>query len=108
MHDIGKTERNSNAKDLAFLIHPKIKECATGLESCPISMQKLKLKKEKHFKSMGAFGIGERNERGNRLIEFAEEHKLIITNTLFQKPKKLDTGLGSNPMGKQETKQILH
>ena len=32
--------------------------------------------KEEHFKSMGAFGIGKRNERGDRLIEFAEEHKL--------------------------------
>ena len=37
---------------------------------------------------MGAFGIGERNERGNRLIEFAEEHKLIIANTLFEKQQK--------------------
>ena len=36
---------------------------------------------------MGAFGIRERNERGDRLIEFAEEHNLIIANTLFQKPK---------------------
>ena len=43
--------------------------------------------KEEDFKSMGAFGIGERNERGDSLIEFAEEHKLIIANTLFQKPK---------------------
>ena len=43
--------------------------------------------KQDDFKSMGAFGIGERNERGDRLIEFAEEHKLIIENTLFQKPK---------------------
>ena len=38
---------------------------------------------------MGAFGIGERNERGDRLIEFAEEHNLIIANTLFQKPKNI-------------------
>ena len=28
--------------------------------------------KEEDAKSMGAFGIGERNERGDRLIEFAE------------------------------------
>ena len=33
-----------------------------------------------------AFGIGDRNDRGDGLIEFAEEHKLIIVNTLFQKP----------------------
>ena len=52
---------------------------------------------------MAALGIGERDERGDRLIEFAEEHKLIIANTMFQKPK-IDTGLGSYPMGKQETK----
>ena len=46
---------------------------------------------------MGAFGIGERYERGDRLIEFAEEHNLIIANTLLQKPKKkkqiLDLGV---------------
>ena len=53
--------------------------------------------KEENFKSMGAFGIGERNERGDCLIEFAEEHNLIEANTLFQKPKT-DTGLGSHPI----------
>ena len=37
---------------------------------------------------MGASVIGKRNERGDCFIEFAEEHKLIIENTLFQKPKK--------------------
>ena len=36
---------------------------------------------------MGAFRIGERNERGDRLIEFAEEYNVIIANTLFQKPR---------------------
>ena len=39
--------------------------------------------KEEDFKSMGAFGIGKRNETGDRLIEFAEEHNLIIANILF-------------------------
>ena len=43
--------------------------------------------KEEDFKSMGAFGTRKRNERGDRFIEFAEEHKLIIAKTLFQKPK---------------------
>ena len=38
--------------------------------------------------SIGAFGIGERDERGDCLIEFAEEYKLIIANTPFQKQKK--------------------
>ena len=43
--------------------------------------------KEEDFKSMGVFGIGGGggggDERGDRLIEFAEEHKLIIANALF-------------------------
>ena len=48
---------------------------------------KIGTKTKEDFESMGAFGIWERNERGYRLIEFAEEHKQIIANTLFQKPK---------------------
>ena len=62
------------------------------------------------FKSMGKLGIWKRNKRGDRLIEFAEEHKLMIANTLFyfrnqnKKQKKTDTGLGSHQMGKQETR----
>ena len=54
---------------------------------------------------MGVFGIGERNGRGDRLIEFAEEHKLIMANKFLQKPKT-DIGLGSHQMRKQETKKI--
>ena len=41
--------------------------------------------KEEKIQSMGSYGIGTRNERGERLLEFAEEHRLIIANTLFKK-----------------------
>lgn len=34
---------------------------------------------------MGNCGIGQRNDRGDRLIEFAELHRLRITNTFFKK-----------------------
>jgi endonuclease/exonuclease/phosphatase family metal-dependent hydrolase len=34
---------------------------------------------------MGPYGIGERNERGDRLIEFATSRKLYIANSKFQK-----------------------
>ena len=44
--------------------------------------------KEEDSKSMVVFGIGERNERRGRLIDFEGEHKLIIANTLFQNRKK--------------------
>ena len=32
----------------------------------------------------GKFGLGVRNEAGQRLIEFCQEKALVITNTLFQ------------------------
>ena len=34
---------------------------------------------------MGPYGIGERNERGDRLIEFTTSRKLYIANSKFQK-----------------------
>ena len=36
----------------------------------------------------GQFGLGEKNERGERLIQFCQEEKLIVTNTMFQHPMK--------------------
>ena len=35
----------------------------------------------------GKFGLGVRNEAGQRLIEFCQENALIIANTLFQQHK---------------------
>ena len=64
--------------------------------------------KEEDFKSMAAFEIGERNERGDCIIEFADEHKVIIADGLFCGSQKLDTGLGSDLMEKEETREILH
>ena len=36
----------------------------------------------------GKFGLGMRNEAGQRLIEFCQENALVIANTLFQQHKK--------------------
>ena len=33
---------------------------------------------------LGRYGHGERNERGQTLVDFCAEHKLVITNTLFR------------------------
>ena len=35
----------------------------------------------------GIFGVGMRNEAGQRLIEFCQENALVIANTLFQQHK---------------------
>ena len=34
------------------------------------------------------FGLGVRNETGQRLIEFFQENALVIANTLFQQHKR--------------------
>ena len=36
----------------------------------------------------GEFGLGMRNEAGQRLIEFCQENALVIANTLFQKTQE--------------------
>ena len=36
----------------------------------------------------GKFGLGIRNEAGQRRIEFCQENALVITNTLFQQHKR--------------------
>ena len=36
----------------------------------------------------GKFGLGIRNEVGQRLIEFCQENTLVIENTLFQQHKR--------------------
>ena len=51
---------------------------------------------------MGSFGTCERNERGNRLTEFAEDLKVFIVNTLFQMKKN-----NNNKNTTNKKKQIL-
>ena len=36
----------------------------------------------------GQYGLGVRNEAGQRLIEFCQENALVITNTLFQEHRR--------------------
>ena len=37
----------------------------------------------------GKFGLGMRNEAGERLIEFCQENALVIANTFFQQHQKI-------------------
>ncbi|XP_071582157.1 uncharacterized protein [Temnothorax nylanderi] len=53
---------------------------------------------EAHLRSTGGtFGLGVRNERGERLIQFAVENDLAIMNTMFQHhPRRLSTWISPN------------
>ena len=37
------------------------------------------------------FGLGIKNEAGQRLIEYCQENALVIANTLLQQKRRLDT-----------------
>ena len=41
-----------------------------------------------HLDITGQFGLGSRNERGSKLLQFCEENNMMIANTYFQHPKR--------------------
>ena len=47
-----------------------------------------KVGSQETFGATGKFGIGVRNEVGQRLIEFCQENTLVLANTLFQQYKR--------------------
>ena len=54
----------------------------------------------------GKFGLGIRNEAGQRLIEFCKENALVIANTLFQHTRE-DSTHGHHQMVNDEIRLIL-
>ena len=56
----------------------------------------------------GKFGLGVRNEAGQRLIEFCQENALVIANTLFQQHKRrLYTWTSPDAQHRNQTDYIL-
>ena len=57
----------------------------------------------------GKFGLGMRNEAGQRLIEFFQENVLVIANTFFQQHKRrLYTWTSSDGQHRNQTDYILY
>ena len=54
----------------------------------------------------GKFGLGARNEAGQRLIEFCQENALVIANTLFQHTRE-DSTHGHHQMDSTEIRLII-
>ena len=62
----------------------------TPKKRCPFHCRGLecKSKKSRNTRATGKFGLGMRNEAGQRLTEFCQENALVIANTLFQQHKR--------------------
>ena len=59
---------------------------------CVMGDLSAKVGKERTTNITGQYGMGTRNKRGERLLEFCHQNELIITNTYFkQNPRKLYT-----------------
>ena len=56
-------------------------------ERCPFHYRGLECKSRKS-RNTGKFGLGIRNEAGQRLTEICQENVLVIANTLFQQHKR--------------------
>ena len=54
----------------------------------------------------GKFGLGMRNEAGQRLIEFCQENALFIANILFHNTRE-DSTHGHHQMVNTEIRQII-
>ena len=48
-----------------------------------------------NMKCIGPFGTGNRNERGEGLLDFAEGNSLVVTNSFFSKGSKQILDMGS-------------
>ena len=69
-------------------INNGIKLTKSGELLCVMGDFNAKVGKEKYEKIAGTHGLGKRNERGDRLIEFCQQNNLCVVNTWFQQPTR--------------------
>ena len=73
---------------LADLVHSDIEQCylweSENADWSEMDKHVLSLPVEHTWSSVGNFGYGDKNDRGERLLEFALEHDMMICNTKFQ------------------------
>ena len=55
---------------------------------CVMGDLNAKVGNEIHTNVIGKYGLGKRNDRGERLIQFCQQNKLFVTNTWCQQPPR--------------------
>ena len=70
-------------------------EMETALKHCKLTDNNIiqgdfntKVGKGTKDEKLGAYGLGQRSDRGNRLVEWMKEHDLINGNTIFCLPSR--------------------
>ena len=67
-----------------------------------------KVDNEQHTNIIGKHGLGDGNERGERLIQFCERNNLVVTNTFFQHPpRKLYTWKSPGDVTRNQIDYVL-
>ena len=69
-------------------INNSIKQTKSCELLCVMGDFNAKVGKEKYEKIAGTHGLGNRNERGDRLIEFCQQNNLCVVNTWLQQPTR--------------------
>lgn len=58
--------------------------------------------------NVGKYGLGDRNSRGERLLQFAIDNDMVITNTIFKHhPRRLSTWISPGKSVKNQIDYIL-
>ena len=60
-----------------------MKQCKSTDNTIILGDFNAKVGKSSKDENVGAYGLGQRNERGNRLVEWVKEHGMTIGNTIF-------------------------
>ena len=70
-------------------------EMETALKQCKSTDNNIiqgdfnaKVGKGSEDENVGAYGLGQRNARGNHLVDWMKEHDLVIGNTIFCQPSR--------------------
>ena len=89
-------------------IQQAINQAKSDETICMMGDMNAKVGSISHRNIVGNFGLGDKNDRGERLIQFCKQNQLIITNTWFQQlPQKFYTWKGPGDTTRNQINYIM-